>query len=84
MPYKAFASKNGKVITARLIVRWVRDLNPGLPGSRAACCAQQARRPVRERGREPARSPLNPATRRYRTPTASRVRQCLILISQAV
>jgi hypothetical protein len=41
------------------------------------------RKPVRERGREPIRSPLNPAALSYWTPTASSVRRSLILISQA-
>jgi hypothetical protein len=43
--YTAFASKKGKAITARLIVRRVRDLNPGghqRPGRPAAQARQAA------------------------------------------
>ena len=37
VPYTAFASRKGRAITARLIVRRVKDLNPKLPGGRTSC-----------------------------------------------
>jgi hypothetical protein len=45
VPYTAFASKKSQAVTARLIVRRVRDLNCQAPPARASCSPPGATTP---------------------------------------
>ena len=59
VPYTAFTSKKSGAVTARLIVRWVKDLNRKAPRARANCSAPGTTTPSSPTHRSPPSRPRN-------------------------